>query len=178
MPANGPHVVDFHLITTIMKNLFALFTALALFSFSSCEEANNSTTETEDSKPIVSQVANITPVSNTSLTMPSEDKLTTVAYEEETFDFGKMKVDDNFSHKFILKNTGTEDLMIVNVKPSCSCTASDWTKTPIAPGESGYVIAEYKPKPDYKGFFSKTVTVTTNTDPKMKVLKFTGEIVN
>ncbi|HHG83788.1 MAG TPA: DUF1573 domain-containing protein, partial [Bacteroidetes bacterium] len=127
----------------------------------------------------ITEVANIIPTSSNTYTEAEVDEsITSVMYEEVSYDFGKMKVTDDFSHRFILKNTGKVDLIITEVKPSCSCTASEWTKTSIAPGETGFVMAKFNPKPNYTGFFTKTVSVKTNTDPKIKVLKFRGEIVN
>ena len=101
-----------------------------------------------------------------------------ISFEEEVFDFGELPEGPKVETEFRFTNTGKEPLLISNVKPACSCTASDWTKTAIAPGETGFVVAEYKPKAGKTGFFSKTVSVTTNTEPAVKVLKFTGEIVN
>jgi hypothetical protein len=103
---------------------------------------------------------------------------TTVSFDELSFDFGERPVDADFTHKFILHNTGEKDLVIETVKPSCSCTAPDWTREPIKPGESGFVTAKYNPQKTYHGAFTKTVTVKTNTEPGHTTLKITGEIVN
>lgn len=73
------------------------------------------------------------------------------------------------------KNTGKTAVLITNVKGSCGCTATDYTKTLIQPGESGKVKATFNAAA--KGAFSKTVTVTTNAEETPKVLSFKGKVI-
>ncbi len=76
---------------------------------------------------------------------------------------------------FEFKNTGKTAVIITNVKASCGCTATDYTKTPIQPGETAKVKATYNAAA--KGAFSKTVTVTTNAEDAPKVLSFKGTVI-
>jgi pectate lyase len=59
------------------------------------------------------------------------------------------------------------------VQGSCGCTATDYSKEPIAPGKKGYVTATYNAA--NMGAFHKTVTVTANTDAPV-VLVIKGEV--
>jgi hypothetical protein len=76
---------------------------------------------------------------------------------------------------FEFKNTGKTAVIVTNVQGSCGCTATDYTKTPIAPGKSGTVTATYNAA--NAGAFSKTVSVTTNAETAVKVLTIKGTVV-
>ncbi|MFK7969485.1 MAG: DUF1573 domain-containing protein [Bacteroidia bacterium] len=78
--------------------------------------------------------------------------------------FGTVEAGKELSYTFKLTNTGEGNLTIEKVKPSCSCTVSDYTTAPIEAGGEGYVKATMTPKGP--GAFHKTVTVTfDNGDP-------------
>ncbi|MDB4335081.1 DUF1573 domain-containing protein, partial [bacterium] len=73
------------------------------------------------------------------------------------------------------KNTGGQPLVIQDVRPSCSCTAPDWTKKPIRPGESGYVTAEFDPK-NRPGNFNKSLTIRSNATVPNELLRIIGKV--
>ncbi len=111
----------------------------------------------------------------TALKLSPEKKGTAaMSWEEESYDFGSLEIGADATHTFIVKNTGDADLELTSVKPSCSCTVADYTKTAIAPGETGFVTASYKTSK--AGIFSKTVTVQTNTEQGPMVLRLRGEV--
>jgi hypothetical protein len=76
---------------------------------------------------------------------------------------------------FEFTNTGTAPLIISNVRTSCGCTASSWTKDPILPGETATITATYNAKA--LGSFGKTVTVTSNAATPTVVLHIKGNVV-
>ncbi len=86
-------------------------------------------------------------------------------------DFGTINENDVVTHVYTFKNTGEVPLIIESVRPSCGCTAPDWTKTPIPVGAEGEIEVKFdsKGKPNAQ---NKTVTVTANTWPKQTVLRF------
>jgi hypothetical protein len=100
-----------------------------------------------------------------------EGPLPVLQFDETSHDFGVIKEGDKVSHIYKLKNTGEVPLIIQDAKPSCGCTAPDWTKTPIPPGGEGFVKAEFDSngKPNAQ---NKTITVTSNTWPKTTTLTF------
>ena len=100
---------------------------------------------------------------------------TEVAFDEVEYKFGPLAKGDSAIHRFTFKNTGKKPLLIEDVKPSCSCTAKNWSKEPIAPGGRGFV--ETAMKATNPGIFKKSVTVTMNTDPRNHILNFSGETV-
>lgn len=97
------------------------------------------------------------------------------AWSETTFDFGRIIANKPVTHEFTFVNTGTEPLVISNVKASCGCTVAEYTQEPIAPGSSGVVKAKYNAAA--VGVFTKTVTVTANTEGGNVLLTLKGEVI-
>jgi hypothetical protein len=92
-------------------------------------------------------------------------------------DFGTFKEEaGRQSFDFIITNSGTDPLIIVNVAVSCGCTKPEWPRHPIPAGGKSKITAVYDPF-DRPGKFSKTLTVFTNTRPDIVVLTITGEVI-
>ena len=89
------------------------------------------------------------------------------------FDFGKVKLNAPATHEFTFTNKGNAPLIISNVKASCGCTVTEYTKEAIAPGQKGFVKATYNSA--HEGTFTKTVTINANTDEAV-VLTIKGEV--
>ena len=131
-----------------MKSLkFTFFAAIALFlSFS----VNAQTTE-KNSEP------------------------SKITWNEDSYNFGEVEKGVPASHEFTFKNTTDQTILITNVKASCGCTATKYTKSPIKPGEIGSITATYNAR--NPGNFNKSVTVTTNDSDVKKVLRIKGKVV-
>lgn len=99
----------------------------------------------------------------------------TIVWKSEQIDLGEIPQNKPKSIDFEFKNTGKTAVIITNVKASCGCTATEYTKTPIQPGQTAKVTAVYNAAA--KGSFSKTVTVTTNADATPKTLTFKGTVI-
>ena len=85
-----------------------------------------------------------------------------IKFENTTYDFGKIKEEGGkVTGKFIFTNVGNEPLELTNVRPGCGCTAANYTKGAIAPGQQGYIEATYNPY-NRPGAFNKNIRVTTN----------------
>ena len=88
-----------------------------------------------------------------------------IKFENTTYDFGKIKEEGGkVTGKFVFTNVGNEPLELTNVRPGCGCTAANYSKGAIAPGEKGYIEATYNPY-NRPGAFNKNIRVTTN-EPK------------
>ena len=87
------------------------------------------------------------------------------------WDFGTINEGDVVEHTYVFKNTGQAPLIIENAKPSCGCTVPSWTKEPIPVGGTGEILVKFdsKGKPNTQ---TKTVTITSNTWPKVTTLRF------
>ncbi|WP_159799808.1 DUF1573 domain-containing protein [Flavobacterium sp. MK4S-17] len=98
-----------------------------------------------------------------------------ITWTEDTHNFGDIEKGKPVSHEFTFKNTTKQTVLITNVKASCGCTATNYTKTPIKPGEMGSVTATYNAA--HAGSFTKQVTVTTNDSDVNKVLHIKGKVI-
>ncbi|MBN2745096.1 MAG: DUF1573 domain-containing protein [Bacteroidales bacterium] len=100
-----------------------------------------------------------------------------IKFDKETHDYGTLEEEMGKAEAtFHFTNVGDGDLKIVNVKTSCGCTASDYSKNVIKPGEKGFVKATYFTK-NRPGPFRKTITVTTNdVDKPNSVLVIKGTV--
>lgn len=82
--------------------------------------------------------------------------------DELSYNFGTISEADGLaSHTFLIKNTGDGPLVITRITASCGCTQPEWTKEPIAPGQTGEVKVTYNPK-GRPGPFYKTVSIFSN----------------
>lgn len=85
-----------------------------------------------------------------------------IKFDSTTHQFGTIKEEDGkVTGKFKFVNQGDSTLYIVSVRPGCGCTAANYTKTGIAPGDSGFVEATYNPA-GRPGNFHKSIRVKTN----------------
>ena len=98
-----------------------------------------------------------------------------IVWKSETIDVGAIPQNTPKPIIFEFKNTGKTAVIITNVQGSCGCTATNYTKTPIAPGKSGTVTATYNAV--NPGAFTKTVSVTTNSETTIKTLTIKGTVI-
>ena len=111
-----------------------------------------------------------------STTLFAQKKADDIAkFNTETFDFGKIKQNVPATATVVVTNIGTEPLMIDQAAPSCGCTISDYTKTPIAPGKTGEIKATFNAAAI--GRIDKTITVKFAGADDVKFIKLTGEVL-
>ena len=105
-------------------------------------------------------------------------KKPTIQFQSKVYDYGLIKESDGAAKcVFSFTNIGDDALIITAVRPSCGCTASNYTQEPILPGGSGIVEASYNPA-GRPGPFNKAITVTTNDpDNATIVLTIKGEVI-
>jgi len=63
---------------------------------------------------------------------------------------------------FTFTNTGDAPLVINQAVASCGCTVPEYTKSPVAPGQSGKISITYNGKDKVPGHFKKSITIRTN----------------
>ncbi len=147
---------------SLKLSLFAVAGALMLsFSASAQQAAPKKAMATGTAKPAATAAAK--PATPSGIT-----------WKEDSFDFGSIEKGKPVSHEFTFKNTTKQTILITNVKAACGCTATNYTKTPIKPGETGSVTATYNAAT--AGSFNKTVTVTTNDSEVNKILTIKGKV--
>jgi hypothetical protein len=82
-----------------------------------------------------------------------------------THDFGKLPQGPTAATEFTVTNISKESVSIENVQASCGCTVPDWTRTPLAPGQSGTIKAVYNTQ-GRPGSFNKSLTIKTTRGTK------------
>lgn len=96
-------------------------------------------------------------------------------FEKTTHDFGEVTEGDFAEHTFTFKNTGDAPIIMSNVRASCGCTTPEWSKEPVAPGETGFVKARYNSK-GRPGNFNKSITITSNAKTPTTQLRIQGVV--
>jgi hypothetical protein len=105
----------------------------------------------------------------------AQNKASDVAkFNTETIRMGKLKQNVPATATFVVTNIGNQPLVLEKPIPSCGCTAADYTKTPIAPGASGFVKATYNAAAP--GSFTKTVSVKFTGLTDVTALSISGEV--
>ena len=106
----------------------------------------------------------------------SSEKAPVIQFEKTEYDFGKVLQGEVVSYTFHFTNAGNAPLIITGVDKSCGCTAGDYPREPIAPGERGDIKITYDSKGHF-GFQSKTVVVIANTMPSQTTLRIKAEVM-
>ena len=78
-------------------------------------------------------------------------------------------------HVYEVTNTGDKPLYINSVQPACGCTAPDYTKDAIAPGEKGQVTLSFDSK-NFNGAVTKTAQVFMNAESSPITLSFKANV--
>jgi hypothetical protein len=129
-----------------------LFLLLCLAATMSC--SNNS-----------SQVpASVVNIPNSASGDNSLGELPKIEFQQTEHDFGKVIQGEKVSYSFKFKNSGNSDLVIAKVSTSCGCTASDYPRNPLKPGEEGTIEVSFDSE-GKQGFQNKALTVVANTQP-------------
>lgn len=96
-------------------------------------------------------------------------------FETPVIDYGTIEHKADGQREYVFTNTGDAPLIISNARGSCGCTVPTWPKEPIAPGATGKIGVKYDT--NRIGKFTKTITLTTNTAQKNKILTIKGEVL-
>lgn len=107
--------------------------------------------------------------------MHMAEEMLMVKWTNTAVDMGKIPQNIPAKAEFQFTNTGKIPVVISHVQASCGCTQPEWTKEPIAPGQSGKVSAIYNAS--NVGPFSKTATVSFSNSSQTAVLSIHGEVV-
>lgn len=107
----------------------------------------------------------------------AQKKVADVAkFETETIDQGKLKLNEPKEVKFIVTNISKEPLVIEQANPTCGCTLGDYTKSPIAPGETGFIMAKYNAAS--VSHFEKHLTVKFAGIDELKSITIMGDVLS
>lgn len=98
-----------------------------------------------------------------------------IKFSEISHDFGEIKEGEVVTHKFVFTNTGKTPVTLQSVKASCGCTTPYYSRSSVAPGDTGSVSAVYNSQ-GRPGKFTKSVTVVYDTAQAPIVLMISGDV--
>ncbi len=100
-----------------------------------------------------------------------------IEFAEKVLNFSTIRaVDGIVKHDFKFKNTGKVPLILSNVKSSCGCTVSEWTKEPVLPGKDGKISISFNPVAQ-SGAVSKSIQVISNASNSPIALSVQGVVI-
>lgn len=159
-----------------MRNLIVLITLASFVLFSACTQEKAANTEVASTAPVVTNPTTPSPVTSAPVTPPANAPAVAVSWEGngDLHDFGQIPQGVPTTHRFEFTNNGDTPLTISNVKPSCGCTAANYSTGSVLPGQKGFVEATYNAATP--GVFSKSVTVRFGDAFQPVNLRLKGEV--
>lgn len=143
-----------------MKKVILGLSALCMIAFTSCKEDATQKIDEKNVAEAAERDAN-------------SSKFPVITFDKSEHDFGEIEAKTNVETTFSYTNTGDAPLVITDIKSSCGCTVpQDWSKEPLAPGDSGSFTVKFNGSGKNK--VSKTVTVTANTEKGKETVKITA----
>lgn len=97
-------------------------------------------------------------------------------FSRKQHDFGDVPQGETVSCRFAFSNTGTAPLLILNVQTTCGCTAPEWPRKPIAPGEKGEILVTFN-STKKTGRVNKIITVFSNSQKPEEKLKIVANVI-
>ncbi len=95
---------------------------------------------------------------------------------EESFDFGDIEEGDVVEHIFEFENGGDQPLIFSNVLTTCGCTAPDWPREPIFPGETSSLTITFS-SAGKAGIQNKVITILSNAINSRERIRITTNIL-
>ncbi|TVR75218.1 MAG: DUF1573 domain-containing protein [Marinilabiliales bacterium] len=113
-----------------------------------------------------------------SFTFAQDEPGPVISFDRELHDYGTILTDNVPEGKltFFVYNTGTEPLVLSNVRACCGTRVNDYTKEPVAPADTGFVEVEFRivPRPHR---IRRTVTIQSNAvNRQTAILRIQGEV--
>lgn len=140
-----------------MKKAILGLSALCMVAFMSCKEDATSKINSDNVAAAAERDA-------------TAGDFAVITFDEKEHDFGTIVNGTSVETTFKYTNTGNAPLVVSNIKSTCGCTIpSDWSREPLAPGESSEFTVKFNGKGSNQ--VQKTVTMTTNTEKGSETVK-------
>ncbi len=98
-----------------------------------------------------------------------------ISFDELEHDYGTIEQNGNGVYNFVFENSGTQPLVLTNVRSTCGCTVPQYPKEPVKPGKTATIEVKYDTR--RIGPFSKSVIVYSNATDTPVVLRIKGKVV-
>jgi hypothetical protein len=159
----------------MLKNVISMMTIATFFAMVSCKQKEEMPQVKLDDKNMV-----LPQDAYGNIIVPKKvykkGEYPAIAIQDANFDFGTINQGDKVEHIFKFKNTGKNDLIVINAQASCGCTIPEWTKDYVKPGAEGQIKIVFN-SAGKSGEVTKTVTLTTNTEAGHEVITFKTNIL-
>lgn len=99
-----------------------------------------------------------------------------ITFEETSFDFGDIHQGDQVEHVFNFENSGNQPLIITNVQTTCGCTATDWPREPILPGDTQSLKVKFNSAGKF-GRQNKVITIVSNAVSPLNQVKIVTNVL-
>jgi ABC-type molybdate transport system substrate-binding protein len=143
-----------------MKKVILGLSAMCIIAFTSCKEDATQKIDEKNVAEAAERDAN-------------SSKFPVLTFDKKEHDFGEIEAKTAVETVFSYTNTGEAPLVITDIKSSCGCTVpQDWSKEPLAPGESGKFTVKFNGSGKNK--VTKSITVTANTETGKEVVNITA----
>ncbi|NJN77098.1 MAG: DUF1573 domain-containing protein [Saprospiraceae bacterium] len=169
---------------------FLLIITFLTVAFLGCEQTSEVTKNKEDltntetivaAKEVASADDKETPEIVEEAVVDNEPKVPAkrakIQFAQKSFDYGMIEQGDKVEHRFTFTNTGDADLIIKDAQASCGCTTPSYPFVPIKPGKSAHIGVTFS-SVGKMGTQHPTITVTSNTYPKVTTLRLEGFVTD
>jgi hypothetical protein len=99
-----------------------------------------------------------------------------IEFDTTSVNFGRVYEGEMVGWYFKYKNTGDQNLIIVNVSADCGCTLPEYKKEPLKPGSSGEIKVVFDTR-GRTGHQFKTIKVESNGRPEIVELVILAEVI-
>ena len=99
-----------------------------------------------------------------------------MTFVEESHDFGDIYQGDKVEYIFNFENTGDTPLIITNIKVTCGCTATDWSREPILPGEESSITVKFNSTGKLNKQ-NKVISIVSNANNPMPQVKIVANVL-
>ncbi len=82
-------------------------------------------------------------------------------FDKKGLEFRDIKEGDKLEFYYYFTNTGTADLILKGVHPTCGCTVAEWPKYSIAPGKRDSIFVSFDTE-GRPGYNAKGVNIHSN----------------
>ncbi|MCP4458207.1 MAG: DUF1573 domain-containing protein [Cytophagales bacterium] len=98
-----------------------------------------------------------------------------ITFTEKIFEFGEINQGDVVEHVFTFQNTGKTPLILTNVKVTCGCTTPNWSREPIAAGETSEILVRFNSR-GKRGMQSKPITISSNALNNPEIIRIATQV--
>lgn len=99
-----------------------------------------------------------------------------ITFTESAHDFGEIFQGDRVTYTFTYENTGNEALVLSDCKTTCGCTATNWDREPLAPGETAEITVNFNSR-GKMGMQNKVVTIMSNATNNVEKIRITCNVL-